>query len=154
MAGFGWSVGDLVASLQLVVKIAGALKETGGAKSDYQESIEFLLGLETTLQNLRSVAPSLVNQPQESAVQLEAKKIVKPLSIFLAKIQNFHGALGLESKRSPWRTAPRKVQWAIFVSKEVKKLRDRISVPMFSLNILLQSQTLYVITLGLLFKQL
>ncbi|TVY38143.1 hypothetical protein LSUB1_G002853 [Lachnellula subtilissima] len=146
MAGFGWSVGDLVASLQLVVKIAGALKETGGAKSDYQESIEFLFGLETTLQNLRSVAPILVNQSQESAVQLEAQKIVKPLSICLAKIQKFDGALGLESKRNPWRTAPRKVQWAIFVSKEVKKLRDRISVPMFSLNILLQSQTLHAVS--------
>ena len=138
MAAFGWSVGDLVASLQLVVKIAGALKETGGAKSDYQESIEFLLGLETTLQNLQSIAPILVNQSQENAVQLEVQKIVKPLSIFLAKVQKFDGALGSESKRSPWRTAPRKVQWAIFVSKEAKKLRDRISVPMFSLNILLQ----------------
>ncbi|TVY49065.1 hypothetical protein LOCC1_G001366 [Lachnellula occidentalis] len=146
MAGFGWSVGDLVASLQLVVKIAGALKETGGAKSDYQESIDFLFGLETTLQNLRSVAPILVNQSQETAVQLEAQKIVKPLSIFLAKIQKLNGDLGLESKRNPWRTAPRKVQWAVFVSKEVKKLRDRISVPMFSLNILLQSQTLHAVS--------
>jgi hypothetical protein len=150
MAAFGWSVGDLVASFQLVVKIAGALKETGGAKSDYQESIEFLLGLETTLQNLHSIAPILVNPSQENAAQLEVQKIVKPLYLFLAKVDKFDGALGSESKRGPWRTAPRKLQWAMFVSKEVKKLRDRISVPMFSLNILLQSQTLYVIILTLL----
>jgi hypothetical protein len=142
MAAFGWSVGDIVASIQLVAKIVVALKETGGAKSEYQESIEFLFGLEVTLQNLQTIAPVLLTRSQESILQVEIEKIAKPISIFFGKVKKLDTALGLDSKKGSWRAAPRKVQWAMQVLKEVKVLRDRISVPIASLNILLQSQVL------------
>jgi hypothetical protein len=142
MAAFGWSVGDIVASIQLVAKIVVALKETGGAKSEYQESIEFLFGLEVTLQNLQTIAPVLLTRSQESILQVEIEKIAKPISIFFEKVKKLDTALGLDSKKGSWRAAPRKVQWAMQVLKEVKVLRDRISVPIASLNILLQSQVL------------
>lgn len=152
MAAFGWSAGDIVASVQLVTKIAGALKETNGAKSDYRESVDFLFGLEITLQNLRTIAPVIATPSQQDIIQFEAEKIAKPLSDFFAKVQKFDAALGLQSKRGAWRTARRKIQWAMDVSKEVQTLRDRISVPISSLNILLQSQTLYVTLLISLLK--
>lgn len=95
MAGFGWPVGDLVASIQLVVKIAGALREAGGSKSDYQESARYLLVLEITLQNLQSIALTLVSQSQGN-VQPEVERIVKPLSVFLVKIRRV--SLSSESK--------------------------------------------------------
>lgn len=142
MAAFGWSVGDIVASTQLIIKITRALRETGGAKADYQESIEFLSGLGTTLQNLRSIAPILVNATQDGVLQLEIDRIVEPLSTFSKNIQRFDSALGSQSSRGAWRSAPRKVQWATQVSKEVQKLRDRISLPLAGLNIFLQSQSL------------
>jgi hypothetical protein len=142
MATFSWSVGDIVASIQLVAKIAVALKETGGAKSEYQESIEFLFGLEITLQNLQTIAPVLLNQTQKSILQVEIEKIAKPISVFFERVKKLDTALGSDSKKGSWRTAPRKVQWAMQVSKDVKVLRDRISVPIVSLNILLQSQVL------------
>lgn len=139
---FGWSVGDIVASITLIAKISIALKESGGAKSEYQESIEFLVGLEVTLHNLRTIAPVLLPSSQDSILQVEIEKIVKPISIFFDRVQKLDASLGKESKRASWRAAPRKIQWAIQVSKEVKALRDSISVPIASLNILLQSQVL------------
>lgn len=144
MAAFGWSAGDIVASVQLVGKIAGSLKETNGAKSNYRESIDFLFGLEITLQNLRTIGPVIVTPSQQDIIQFETEKIVKPLSDFFAKVQKFDATLGTQSHRGGWRTAPRKIHWALGVSKEVQTLRERISVPLSSLNILLQSQTLYV----------
>lgn len=142
MATFGWSVGDIVASVKLIVKISDALKEAHGAKLDYQESIDFLFGLETTLQNLRCLAPILVTPLHESLLQFEVEKIAKPIATFFSEVQKFELSLSLQSKRSSWRTASRKIQWTLYTSKEVKKLRDRSSVPMSSLNILLQSETL------------
>jgi coenzyme F420-reducing hydrogenase delta subunit len=75
-------------------------------------------------------------------LQVEIEKIAKPISIFFEKVKKLDTALGLDSKKGSWRAAPRKVQWAMQVLKEVKVLRDRISVPIASLNILLQSQVL------------
>jgi len=56
MAAFGWSVGDLVLAIRFVVKTGQALKDTGGASDDYQESVDFLHGVEATLENLEVVA--------------------------------------------------------------------------------------------------
>lgn len=139
---FGWSVGDIVASITLLVKIGGALKETGGASSDYQESIEFLFGLEITLQNLQRIAPVLLPSSQQSILQLEIEKIAKPIAVFFHRVQKLDKSLGKESEKALWKAAPRKIQWALQVSKEVKALRDSISVPIASLNIILQSQIL------------
>ena len=139
---FGWSVGDIIASINLLVKIGCALKETGGASSEYQESIEFLFGLEITLQNLQSIAPVLLPSPQQGILQLEIEKIAKPIAKFFDRVQKLDRFLGKESKKSLWKTGPRKIQWALQVSKEVKALRDSISVPIASINILLQTQAL------------
>jgi hypothetical protein len=142
MAAFGWSAGDLVASIKIVIKIAGALKDSGGAKTDFQEAIEFLFGLEITLQNLKSISPILTIPSQEYIVQQEVKKISEPLKEFFARVEKFDKCLGSGSKLGFWRTVPRKLQWAIGVSKEVISLRDRISIPMASLGILLHTQNL------------
>jgi hypothetical protein len=128
-----------VASIKIAIKIAGALKENGEAKADFQEAIEFLFGLETRLQNLQSISPLLTTPSQERIVQLEVEKIAKPLNTFFKGVEKFDKSLGTESKMRPWRTAGRKLQWALKVSKEVNYPRDQISIPMASLSILLQT---------------
>jgi hypothetical protein len=69
MAAFGWSAGDLFTLIQTVVKVVGALREIGGVKADYQEAFDFLFGLETTPQNLRSIAPILITPSQAGILQ-------------------------------------------------------------------------------------
>lgn len=142
MAAFGWSAGDLVASIKIVIRIAGALKESGGAKADFQEVTEFLFGLEITLQNLKSISPVLTIPSQEYIVQQEVKRISEPLQAFFTKVEKFERCLGSGSKMGFFRTVRKKLQWAIGVSKEVISLRDRISIPMASLGILLHTQNL------------
>jgi hypothetical protein len=142
MAAFGWSAGDLVASIKIVIRIAGALKESGGAKADFQEATEFLFGLEITLHNLKSISPVLTIPSQEYTVQQEVKRISEPLKAFFTKVEKFDRCLGSGSKIGFFRTVPKKLQWAMGVSKEVISLRDRISIPMGSLGILLHTQNL------------
>jgi hypothetical protein len=102
MAAFGWSTGDLVASIKIVIKIAGTLTESGGAKAEFQEAVE---------------------------------EIANSLNTFFKEVEKFNKSLGTESKMRTWRTARRKLQ-------DVNKLRKKISTPMVSLSISLETQNL------------
>lgn len=35
MASFGWSAGDLALAIKIIYEVGNALKDTGGASSDY-----------------------------------------------------------------------------------------------------------------------
>src|ERR1700733_11817688 len=94
MSGFGWSAGDVVLAGKLIAKITKALKETGGARDDYQESIQFLSGLETTLKNLEAAGSVL---PQTAAAQetiQQTEKIVNALAPLLRDCRRFESSLG------------------------------------------------------------
>ena len=88
MAAFGWSAGDLVASIKIAITIAGVLKESGGAKANFQEATESLFGLEVTFQNLKSISPVLAIQSQQ-----EVKRILKPLNSSSQRLRSLIDAL-------------------------------------------------------------
>lgn len=52
---FGWSAGDIVSTISVIAKISKGLKDTGGAASSYQHSIDFLNSVKTTLETLSTV---------------------------------------------------------------------------------------------------
>jgi hypothetical protein len=52
---FGYSVGDFVTVTELITAVIGALRESGGSKSDYQEIIRELEGLDGAIRPLKNV---------------------------------------------------------------------------------------------------
>lgn len=144
MAAFGWSASDLVVAAQFVVKVAVALRETGGAASDYQESIDFLCAVELTLQNICKVRSLPRCNVHATIVHEQAQSIGGALKIFIDDIEGFDTSLGTKRKRGFHHGALRKVQWATFVSKKVTKLREKISLPIATINTNLGLITLYV----------
>lgn len=52
---FGWSVGDIVAALKLLHQITTALKDSGGASSEFQDVLSFLQTFSQTLQHLNAL---------------------------------------------------------------------------------------------------
>jgi hypothetical protein len=49
---FGFSVGDFIATFQIIASIITSLKESGGSKSESQELIHELVILDRTLKHL------------------------------------------------------------------------------------------------------
>ena len=47
--GFGFSVGDFIAALELVSTVIDALRQSGEASVEYRELLRQLYGLETAL---------------------------------------------------------------------------------------------------------
>ena len=67
---FGWSAGDIVAALKLLHQISSAVRESGGASSEFQDTLSFLYTLSQTLQHLNALQatpldPDLANNLQE-----------------------------------------------------------------------------------------
>ncbi|CZR60026.1 uncharacterized protein PAC_09921 [Phialocephala subalpina] len=52
---FGWSAGDIVSAISLITKVSKGLKDSGGAASSYQQCVDFLESIETTLEGVRHI---------------------------------------------------------------------------------------------------
>jgi hypothetical protein len=51
---FGWSAGDIASAIALLVKVGKALKNSDGAASEYQDTVEFLKSLVKTLESVQA----------------------------------------------------------------------------------------------------
>jgi hypothetical protein len=138
---FGWSAGDIVAALQLLNTIIVALKDTGGASSDYQDVSYFLNILSVTLQHLKALQaapldPNLAKNLEQHCAQMQG-----PLTAFHERISSrFERDLGAGSTRLKFLTAGRKIQWALALSKEAKKLQAKIGGSVAAIGIILSQQ--------------
>jgi hypothetical protein len=139
----GWSDSDLVATLKLLYQISSALRDSGGASSDFQEAISFFQTLSRTLEHL-NLLHSKPLDPEIAKIFREQCDLIRvPLVAFLEDVGGKFGpSLGVKSGRNKIFTAPQMIQWALSTSKKAKRLQDRIAVPMVSMGVMLGQQIL------------
>lgn len=103
---FGFSIGDFIAGINLVFDVYNALRESGGAASDYREHVAWLQQLVTVLEALKSSAPDNVAQV--------AKECEAPLVKFRDETRlKYNDALG-ESTRISLGKILQSLQWTFF----------------------------------------
>lgn len=148
MTAFGWSAGDLVHAVTIIYKIGKALKDSGGASDDYQEAIGFLHGLALTLNTLRTFDDDLACPKDAEIPRAQVDCVRQPVEKFLTKIDSkFESKLGTRAEkgfRGVMRGGHRRVEWALFVSKEAEALGRKITVPLCAIQIRLGMRMLYV----------
>ena len=147
MAGFGWSVGDLVLSGRLLVKIGKALKESGGAREDYQQSARYLLGLGSTLRTLAAFEGFSASHGSAETIKEPSRVLAQHLDGFISSIKTFQDSLGPSgpSKQRSFgirHSVGKKLRWAMFTSKKVQELQARLALPLASINVNLGIQTM------------
>jgi len=138
---FGWSASDIAAALQLLNTVVVALKDTGGASSDYQDASHFLNILSVTLQHLKALQAAPLDPNLAKNIEQHCAQIQGPLAAFHERINSrFQRDLGAESTRLMFLTAGRKIQWALSTSKEVKRLKEKIGGSVAAIGIALSQQ--------------
>lgn len=147
---FGWSAGDLLAALTVLNKIRVALKDSGGASSDYQEETGFLQSVSTTLETLKSLQSLPLDSNTLNNLQQICQQIQGPLHSFLDKVNSdFQTKLGPQPvsrhQFSKVFRAPRMMQWALSTSKKVQQLKSRTVMPLLALQIGMSQQIMWVI---------
>jgi hypothetical protein len=137
---FGWSAGDLVSGISTLVKVGKALKESGGASSEYQETIAFLGSIETTLRGLETIVVTNRNLTWKAELVEQAGLLKSAVDDFKTKVDKYDLSLGSASVRTKTRKIPREVQFAL--SDKVKELRIAITQPHLVLDVFINLQTL------------
>jgi hypothetical protein len=142
---FGWSAGDIVAALKLLHQIGVALKDSGGASSDFQDTCSFLQTLSRTLQHLDALQYTALKPSATEHLREQCDQIRVPLELFLRDVKGrFEKSIGRNSTRNAIFATPRKIQWALSTSKKLKKLQDRVTVPLAVVSIILGQQIMFV----------
>ena len=118
-------------------KITKALKETGGASSEYQAAVVELKGLKHALQHLQALEPTEDNWSHVNAIRGMALACQLPLREFLTKLEKYEPSLGPWADRTSYRGAARKARWAVDFAAEVEKLRALVAAKQISINLLL-----------------
>jgi hypothetical protein len=124
-------------SVDLIHKVSNALKDAGGASSEYQQVILELNGLKRALSHLGKIEPTAETASHVNAVRGMALACQLPLQEFLAKIDKYESSLGPLARRRPLRGMGRKAGWALLEQGEVDKLRAMIAAKVVSINLLL-----------------
>jgi hypothetical protein len=140
---FGWSASDIVAAIQLIHKVTTALKDTGGASSDFQDTATFLDILSSTLQHLKTLQTAALDPELAKNLERLCEQVREPISTFCEYIRSsFEGDLGHNSTRLKFLTTGRKIQWALSTAKKAKVLRERIGGTIIAISVILGQQVL------------
>ena len=138
---FGFSVGDFLAGIGLIKTVISAIKDTGGAATDYQVLVQELQHLQILLEQLKDLKPNASSLSHVNAVRGMALTFRVPLSEFLQKIEQYKSSLKAGSSKGQWITAPRKAQWAVSMPEEVSKMRAIITMKIVTVSLLLTMPT-------------
>lgn len=148
--GFGYSVGDFIATIELIAKVIAAFQDGTGASSEYQQVLQELETLLHLLQHISTIQSTERNFACVNAIKGVALNLQAPLRKFLDNICKRYGALGGQKKGSRGVGAGlgvigRKAQWAVVMEKDIGKLRVVIGTNMSSILLLLNMNHLYVV---------
>lgn len=141
---FGWSAGDLALAVKLLYQVGVALKESGGASSDFQDTLTFLQTLSLTLQHVSALQNLQRSGDLEITENLRAHctLIREPVGNFLAKIHTkYERQLGKDSKWYKLQPAWKKLRWALSISEKAKQLQGRITTSMTAISVIMIHQT-------------
>lgn len=142
----GWSAGEIVTSIKIIIRISKAFKEAGGAVSQFAETTAFLAAFEATLRHIKEYADENPNAKYTEAIIEHVKVIDGLYSKFEKYMLDFCPALGEASTQSSVRKAPKKIKWAVKelsdVSGEVGKLKRAVIDPILFIGPLLLLQSL------------
>lgn len=144
MASFGWSAGDIVATITLVSRVIQCMRGAHGAREHFQELVSELQGLSKALHEISELAKMPGQIPEIQALKFASCLCNETLQRFYEKIRPFEGSLGAASTKSKLQAAPRMVRWELLVKKEVPELRSYIAAHVGSLNLRLTTALLCV----------
>lgn len=142
--GFGFSVGDLIAALELVGTVIDALRDSGSASAEYRELLRVLYSLETALIQVKRLEVHESQHAELIALRQAAAQCQQTISDFWGKIKKYQPPLGnTECSDFRIRTAWTKIKWAVCRRDDLARFKADLIGHTESINILLTVIQMY-----------
>jgi len=135
MAAFGWSVGDIVASINFIVTSIDAVKDSTGSAAEYRAVSTTLSQVASTLESLNKL--KIEDAADRQAIHAAASQCGEAVFQFINKIEKFK--LGLGTRNSFWKLAAtvRKIEWALYTRKDLQQFHTQLLANLATLNLVL-----------------
>lgn len=143
--GFGFSVGDFIAGLELVATVIDALRESGESDRRYRELINELYSLQTALLQVKKLELHESMNAEKIALHSVASQCQRTIDDFWQRVQKYHPSLGKSGPRSlkdQWM----KIRWAVLEEDDVEKFRADLRGHTGTINLLLSCCRMSVLT--------
>jgi hypothetical protein len=137
---FGWSAGDIAQCVQLLINIRKALKDSGGSAAEYQSAVDFLKGVEMTVQGVEDIFRNHPDLTFQTAFQEHANNLITAVTRFREKTKGYEASLGVNPTTSEAKKAWKKIKLALF--GHIEELKSDILYPQSIVNNLISLQAL------------
>lgn len=153
--GFGFSVGDFIAAINLVSNIVDALRETGDSGSSYRSLITQLYSLESALLQVKRIHLDDAESQQGEIVALRqaAAQCQRTIDDFWNTIAKYQPALRIGGSGMRFKDGWMKVKWALCRKEDVARFQADLLAQTQSIEILLGVVQAYVTFVSLIFKR-
>ena len=139
-AGFGFSVGDFLAALELVSTVIDALRDSGQAGNEYRELLRQLNSLETSLIQVKRLEVDDSQHAELMALRQAAAQCQFTINAFWDNIEVYQRNLGpFASRTSKLRDRWMRVRWAVCKKSDVAKFKADLAGHTESIQLLLST---------------
>lgn len=140
---FGFSVGDFITALELVATVIDALRESGGASSEYREIIRQLYSLETALISVKRLEVDPAQNAELVSLQQAAAQCRLTIDSFWKKVQKYQPHLRAGGSSSRLKDGWMKIQWAMCKKEDVARFKADLVGHTESIQLLLMAMQMY-----------
>ncbi|KAH8744700.1 hypothetical protein F5882DRAFT_313060 [Hyaloscypha sp. PMI_1271] len=135
---FGWSAGDIAATLALLCNVIQVLDTADGAASSYREAVGFLRDLKRTLEPLQRIVNLDADSTYGPEIAEPVEHIRGPMVDFLKKAVEYKTSLGKKATGGHHRHVWKKLKWFVLQEKRVAALKGKIEGRMRIIDTLVQ----------------
>lgn len=152
-AGFGFSVGDIVAGLKLIKQSIEAIQDTKGSTADFEalghEIASLKAGLEA-VEDLKLDQTFGSESKQCVAIGQAIARCWKCIDIFLSTIAKYQPWLRSKAASASlnWKANLKKIQWALCKKDDVNRFRAQLERHTSSISMLLVTLQVYASALN------
>ena len=144
--GFGFSVGDFIAGINLVKDVIRALQDAAGSSKEYLELIAELRTLETALLEVKALDLQVEQRAQRAALRHAATQCQTSIDNFLKDLTKYSARLRLGGSQCAWKDAYRKIQWRLCKRDDLVRFRDEVGFHVQSIQMLMLTIQMYAQT--------
>jgi len=137
---FRLSAGDITECVKLLTKIGTVLKDSRDSTAEYQSAVNFLKGVETTVQGVGNILENHQGLSFQAPFEEHATALLAAVTHFKEKTEGYDSSLGENATASEPKKTWKKVRLALF--GHIEELKLAVTYPQSVVNDLIGLQGL------------
>ena len=142
---FGFSLGDFISGIGLLIEIFQSLNEANGAQAEYKELWRELTNIKNGLESVQKLSLDHCQSAQASAVENAVNDCLSCIDGFMQRNKKYCGLGSTPVARwssAGFRTSVRMVQWALWKKADLVKFKSEVQQHTAAIQMLLGGITM------------